>query len=158
MREIKLYFKISILIIVIISIVLTIFRVTFYFIAESTPENSFLYIMIKNRDLNFRTIYNLMDNGLFNYYKEHPLIEKKALYLYFWYFLFYPFHVIPFEISIYIWDLLRLISTIYIISNIKKITEDEKDILFFYLFCIIGYFADMYLNNTNWLIQLLLST
>ena len=157
MRELKVYLKIFVILILIISVVLTIFRLAFYFI-DSFPssDNSFLYLMVRNRDLNFRTLYNLMDNGLIEYYQENPITGDKAKYLYFWYFIFYPMYLIPYGISVYIWDLLRLISTIYIILNVKKITENENDILIFLVFCSIGYFADMYLNNTNWLVQLLL--
>ncbi len=34
--------------------------------------------------------------------------------------------------------------------------SDNRELYFFFLFSAIGYFTDMYLNNTNWLIQLLL--
>jgi hypothetical protein len=113
-------------------------------------------LLVSNRDLNFKTNYDLMSNGVFHYYEENPLLDEKAIYLYFWYFIFYPFYILPYEISLYLWDLLRLSSAIYIALKIEKITSDNRELYFFFLFSAIGYFADMYLNNTNWLIQLLL--
>jgi hypothetical protein len=152
----KPYVLIYIFVIILISIVLIALRIIFYIFHDELSGIFFLELLIKNRDLNFQTNYNLMYNGIFHYYEDNPLIDQKALYLYFWYFIFYPFHVIPIGISIYIWDLLRLVTTIFIVINIKKIIESKRDLLFFLLFSGIGYFADMYLNNTNWLIQLFL--
>lgn len=157
MKKKKKYTPIYISLIILITVILTGLRIIFYLISvETLPENSFLYIIGRNRDLNFRTLYDLMDNGIFHYYRENPITQDKALYLYFWYFFFYPFYAIPLEISIYIWDLLRLFSTIYIATIINKITENQREISIFFILNSIGYFADMYLNNNNWLIQLLL--
>ncbi|MFX1375142.1 MAG: hypothetical protein ACFFA0_04965 [Promethearchaeota archaeon] len=152
----KPFVLIYILIIVIITIILTSLRIIFYIYQDELSDSFFFELLNKNRDLNFETYYNLMENGLIHYYDSNPLIEEKALYLYFWYFIFYPFHVVPLEISIYFWDLLRLVTTIFIAINIKKISGNNRDLLFFFLFAGIGYFADMYLNNSNWLIQLFL--
>jgi len=134
MKEKKKYSQIYIYLIILITVILTGLRIIFYFISvETLSENNFLYIIIRNRDLNFRTLYDLMDNGIIHFYRENPITQDKALYLYFWYFFFYPFYTIPFEISIYIWDLLRLFSTIYIATSINKITEDQREISFFFL-------------------------
>ena len=54
------------------------------------------------------------------------------------------------------WDVLRFLSTIYIAIKIKNLTENGKTLIYFFFFSACGYFADMYLNNTNWLIQLFL--
>ncbi|MFX0070397.1 MAG: hypothetical protein ACFFAO_04830 [Candidatus Hermodarchaeota archaeon] len=157
MKERNIFYLPYVYCIVYITFVLTFLRIGFYFLhGDLSYSNFFIYIMEKNRDSNYRTIYDIMENGVFEYYKENPLIEGNAIYLYFWYFMFYPFYIIPFEISVYIWDLLRLATVIYIARNIEKITESKQDILFYFIFSGIGYFADMYLNNTNWVIQFLL--
>ena len=150
------YTLLNIFIVIIITIALIILRIIFTFFQEELSGIFFIDLLMKNRDLNFRTNYDLMQNGIFNYYEENPLINGTAIYLYFWYFIFYPFYIIPFEISIYIWDMLRFISMIYITINIYKIVQNRKDLLIFFVFSSIGYFADMYLNNTNWVIQLFL--
>jgi hypothetical protein len=152
----KPYLLIYILIIIIITTTLTTLRIIFYFFQDEATGLFFIDLLIKNRDLNFKTNYNLMDNGLFQYYEENPLLDKQALYLYFWYFIFYPFHIMPLEVSIYLWDLLRLVTTIFIAIKIKRMINSNRDLIFFFLFSGIGYLADMYLNNTNWLIQLFL--
>ena len=150
------YILIYILIIILITAVLIALRIIFLFFQEETPGLFIIDLLIRNRDLNFKTNYNLMHNGIIHYYEVNPLMNETAIYLYFWYFIFYPFYIIPQEISLYVWDLLRIITTIYIAINISKIIENRRDLLFFFLFSGIGYFADMYLNNTNWIIQLLL--
>ncbi len=132
------------------------FRILFSLFQEELSGMFLFELMMKNRDLNFITNYNLMSNGLIRYYEVNPLTTKPAIYLYFWYFIFYPFYVIPLEFSLYLWDLLRFLSTIYIAINIRKLNPDRRDHLFFFLFSGVGYCFDMYLNNTNWLIQLLL--
>jgi len=150
------YILFYILIIILITVVLIAFRIIFFFFQDEPQSLFIIDLLMRNRDLNFKTNYDLMHNGIINYYEENPLISDLAIYLYFWYFIFYPFYIIPLEISVYVWDLLRIISTIYIAINISKIIKNRRDLLFFFLFSGIGYFADMYLNNTNWIIQLLL--
>ncbi|MFX1273423.1 MAG: hypothetical protein ACFFBP_15450 [Promethearchaeota archaeon] len=157
MEELKKYKNIFLIIIIVITIILIILRIIFYFIQIVSPsDNLFFYVLIRNRDLNFKTLYTLMDNGIFDIYKENPLTGDKMIYLYYWYFIFFPFYLIPLDISVYVWDVLRLFTTIYIVLNIEKITQNKEDMLFFFIFCSLGYFADMYLNNTNWLILLFL--
>lgn len=155
-EERESYLLIYILIIIMITTVLIVLRIIFYFFQEDSSGLLIFDLLMRNRDLNFRTNYDLMHNGIIQYYEDNPLVNEKAIYLYFWYFIFYPFYIIPLEISIYLWDLLRFISTIYIAIKIKKLVKSRKDLLFFFLFSGIGYFADMYLNNNNWIIQLLL--
>ncbi|MHA1343202.1 MAG: glycosyltransferase 87 family protein, partial [Promethearchaeota archaeon] len=60
------------------------------------------------------------------------------------------------DVGVYIWDILRILATIYVAKNIHKITENEKDQIFFFVLSGIGYFSDMYLNNINWLLMLFL--
>ncbi len=138
------------------TLVLICSRIVFYYFQDELSGFFFMDLLMRNRDLNFKTNYDLMHNGLFHYYKENPLLDEKAIYLYFWYFIFYPFYILPYEISLYLWDFLRLTSAIYVSLKIVKITSNKRELYFFFLFSAIGYFADMYLNNTNWLIQLLL--
>jgi hypothetical protein len=107
-------------------------------------------------DVDYRTLYDLMKGGLPEYYNQVTIAGYRAIYLYFWYFIFYPFSVIPLEIGVYIWDILRLITAIYIAKEIYKITEDKKDLIAFFILNGLGFFADAYLNNTNWLLGLLL--
>ena len=150
------YVLFYILIIILISAFLVALRIIFYFFQEESSGLFIIDLLMRNRDLNFKTNYDLMHNGIIHYYENNPLLDEKAIYFYFWYFIFYPFYMIPLEISLYIWDLLRLFTMIYIAVNIHKIIENRRDLLFFFLFSGIGYFADMYLNNTNWIIQFLL--
>ena len=132
-----------------VAIILIIMRIIFD-LSETFYELSLL------RDVDFKTLYDLQENGLFEYY-DHPSIAGfRALYLYFWYFLFYPVYLLPPEIGVYVWDGLRLLSSIYIAKNIYKITENSLDIILFFILSGLGFFADMFLNNTNWLLQLLL--
>jgi len=149
------YFLIYLIIVILITSVLIALRIIFHVFQEGSTESFFIDLLIRNRDLNFKTNYDLMNNGFIQYYKENPLTNEKAIYLYFWYFIFYPFYSLPLEVSVYIWDLLRFISTIYVAIKLKNLIKTKRDLLYFLLFSGIGYFADMYLNNTNWLIQLL---
>ncbi len=134
--------------IIVVTIILVMLRVVFYFFDDAF----FAY----NRDIDFETLYILMDNGLMDYYKESSIGGFRAYYLYFWYFLFFPIYLFPFEIGVYIWDAFRLISAIYIAKNVDKITDNGTDKVIFLIMNGIGYFADAYLNNTNWLLNLLL--
>ena len=150
------YILIYVLIVIIITAVLIALRIIFYLFQEDSSGLFIIEVLMRNRDLNFKTNYDLMRNGVIHYYDYNPLINGTAIYLYFWYFIFYPFSIIPLEISLYIWDLLRFISTIFIAIKISNIIENRRELLIFFLFSGIGYLADMYLNNTNWLIQLFL--
>lgn len=145
-----------IIFVIITTLVLVCSRIVFYYFQDELSGFFFMDLLMRNRDLNFKTNYDLMHNGVFNYYEENPFLDEKAIYLYFWYFIFYPFNILPYEISLYLWDFLRLTSAIYISLKIVKITSNKRELYFFFLFSAIGYFTDMYLNNTNWLIQLLL--
>ncbi|MFW9864680.1 MAG: hypothetical protein ACFFEN_01150 [Candidatus Thorarchaeota archaeon] len=144
---------IYILFIIMITAVLISLRIIFIYM-QGKPSTSFFFdLLIHNRDLNFKTNYELMQNGIIHYYDEQALIDERAIYIYFWYFIFYPFYLMPLNISLYIWDLFRIISTIYIAIKISKIIKLKRDLLFYFLLSGIGYIADMYLNNTNWIIQ-----
>ena len=144
----KSYYNYYIYLIIGISIFFIIER---FIINSLDSSNSFINLLQEGRDADFRIIYHYMDSGLINMYEDIG-----NLYLYFWYFLFFPFYLIPFEISVYIWDVLRLVSSIYIIKQFHKITDNRKDLIFFIIFNTIGFIGDSILNNTNWLVQFLL--
>jgi len=132
-----------------ITIILIILRILFN-LSGIYNEQVFL------RDVDFKTLYDLEGNGLIEYYDYPSIAGFRALYLWFWYFLFYPIYLLPIGIGVFVWDVLRLISSIYIGKNIYKITENTYDIVIFFILSGLGYFADAYLNNTNWLLQILL--
>lgn len=132
--------------IIIITIVLIVLRVLFYFLRSD--EN---LIITGGRDADFILIKGMMDSGLVNFYNN-----TRMPYLYYWYFIFFPVYILPTVIGVYVWDVLRLISVIYIAKNLNQVTDDDKDLLFFFLFSGVGYIIDTFLNNNNWLILLLL--
>ena len=125
-----------------------ILRAVFYF--EDGGRYEFL------RDVDFRTFHNLLGNGIIDYYKHNSIDGYRGIYLYYWCFIYYPIWVLPAEIGLYVWDALRLIATLYIAKNLYKITEKKADLIAFFILSSIGYFADAYLNNSNWLLLLLL--
>jgi hypothetical protein len=94
-------------------------------------------------------------NGLLNIYDPNG-DYLPANYLYHWYVFFYPFSLIDMSVSVYIWDILRIISCYYVGKNITKITKNEKYILTFYVLTIIGYVFDADYGNNNFLVLLLL--
>ena len=106
------------------------------------------------RDVDYYMRLEEVNNGLFEFY--NPDKDFPAVYLYYWYFMFLPMSVIPTEIGLYIWDGLRLISTIYVMKNVPKITDNQRDLFIFYGGTLFGYFLDGYFNNCNFIIQLLL--
>ncbi len=106
------------------------------------------------RDVDYYMRFEEVKNGLFDFY--NPDKDFPAVYLYYWYFIFFPMSLIPTEIGLYIWDGLRLISTIYVMKKVPKITDNPKDLFVFYGGTLVGYLLDGYFNNCNFLIQLLL--
>ncbi len=153
-NEKKPFLKLYLCVIISITITLLILRVVFSYISYS--EFGKYGDMIEARDVDFRILYALMRRGIFKYYNIDYILFQRALYLYHWYFIFFPFYLIPLDISVYIWDALRFISTIYIANNIYKITNKRSNVFYLFFFTGTGYFVDMYLNNTNWLITFLI--
>lgn len=143
-KSIQMYYIYGI---IVITVILMIIRISIYFIELDDIATTLVF---GGRDADLHLLFNSMDDGLVNFY------ESENPYLYFAYILFFPIYIIPFEISVYIWDFLRLISVIYIVKNIYKITDDKNDLYVFYFFSIIGYLVDGFLNNSNWLILFLL--
>ncbi len=110
------------------------------------------------KDIDFKILIAGMDNDLINFYDPVAISDWPPYYLYFWYFIFYPIYIIPYNtiIGIYIWDVFRLFLTIIVIKESPKVFKSKKDLLIFYLMCIIGFSIDAYYNNVNFLILFLL--
>ena len=150
----KPFLGLNVIVIILITIVVTSFRVATYFVPLD-PANIFTTALI-GKDMDFKILRTWMDNGLHGMYIPPPGYIFGHFYLYHWYFIFFPFYYLPFDISVYIWDALRLIAVFYMAINIYKITTDKKEILLFVVFSAIGIAVDTFYNNSNWLIQLLL--
>ncbi|MFX1591816.1 MAG: glycosyltransferase family 87 protein [Promethearchaeota archaeon] len=136
--------SIFIYIIIIITIFLIILRIVFYFYSE----NVFAIL----RDYDYRIFVYENSLGIIDFHKP----GEGTFYLYYWYYIFLPFSLIPTEIGVYIWDIARLIAVIYVFKNIDRISSEKKNIIVFLILSTIGYFADAYLNNSNWIVLLLL--
>jgi len=143
-----LYFIYFFTIITITLIILRIF-LHFYVISEWIQ---------KTKDIDFYILIEGMDNGLVDFYNTVGITHWPPYYLYFWYFIFYPIYIIPYNtiIGVYIWDVLRLVLTIIVVKESPKVFKNKKDLLIFYLMCIVGYSIDAYYNNVNFLILFLL--
>jgi len=146
--SIHLYF---IYLFVIITITLIILRILLYLfeISEWIQDT---------KDIDFNILIEGMNNGLIDFYDVIPGLDWPPYYLYFWYFIFYPIYIIPFNsiIGVYVWDILRLVLTILIIRESPKVFKNRKDLLIFYVLSIIGYSIDAYYNNVNFLISFFL--
>lgn len=134
-----------------ITITLIILRIFLYFFEISS--------WIQNtKDIDFKILIEGMDNGLIDFYNTIGITDWPPYYLYFWYFLFLPIYIIPYNIitGVYVWDVLRLILVILIIKESPKVFKNKKDLLIFYILSIIGYIIDAYYNNVNFLISFFL--
>lgn len=129
----------------IITIILIILRIFFLNISEWIQET---------KDIDFKILIDGMKNGLVNFYDPVAISDWPPYYLYFWYFIFFPIYIIPYNtiIGVYIWDVLRLILTILVIRESPKVFKNKKDLLIFYTMGIIGFSIDAYYNNVNFLI------
>ncbi|MBY9011897.1 MAG: DUF2029 domain-containing protein [Candidatus Lokiarchaeota archaeon] len=109
-----------------------------------------------SRDIDFRILLLGLKNGLLNFYDQITLPEGvpdwPPYYLYFWYFIFYPMGLIPFEIGVYAWDILRLVISSYIVLKAFKIIKNRTNLLWFYFTIAVGFFIDGWYNNCNFLI------
>jgi len=135
----------------IITAVLIIIRIISYFFEISPWVEA-------TKDIDFKILIEGMDNGLIDFYDPISISDWPPYYLYFWYFLFFPIYIMPFNVSIgvYIWDVLRLILTIVVVRKAPTIFKNKKDLLIFYIFGSIGYTIDAYYNNVNFIIVFLL--
>ncbi|MFW9952143.1 MAG: hypothetical protein ACFFKA_18635, partial [Candidatus Thorarchaeota archaeon] len=72
------------------------------------------YLIEISRDVDFNILLRGLKNGLIDFY--NPIVMPPGIpdwppyYLYFWYFMFYPMGLLPFEVGVYIWDAFRLIT------------------------------------------------
>lgn len=130
---------------IIITIILTIIRIFLYF----NDSNYFIY---SRRDYDFIILREGIHNGLINFYDPIEGSAWPPYYLYFWYFMFYPMYLLPIEIGLYLWDILRLISVVYVFFKAKELFENRTDLIIFYILSCIGYSVDAYFNNVNFLI------
>ncbi len=130
---------------IIITIILTIIRIFLYF----NDSNYFIY---SRRDYDFIILREGIKNGLINFYDPIEGSAWPPYYLYFWYFMFYPMYLLPIEIGLYLWDILRLISVMYVFFKAKELFESRTDLIIFYILSCIGYSVDAYFNNVNFLI------
>ncbi|MFX1447259.1 MAG: glycosyltransferase family 87 protein [Promethearchaeota archaeon] len=109
-----------------------------------------------SRDVDFQILLLGLKNGLVNFYD--PVIVPEGVpdwppyYLYFWYFIFYPMGLIPFEIGVYIWDVFRLLISSYIVLKGFKIIKSRTNLLWFYFTILVGFIIDGWYNNCNFLI------
>ena len=133
----------------IITIILIILRIFFLDMFEWVNET---------KDIDFKILIEGMNNGLVNFYEHPEELKWPPYYLYFWYFIFYPVYVIPYNtiIGVYVWDILRLVLTILVIRESPKVFKNQKDLLIFYLMSLIGFSIDAYYNNVNFLISFFL--
>lgn len=113
-------------------------------------------ILDGSRDVDFKILLLGLKNGLIDFYD--PVMVPEGVpdwppyYLYFWYFIFYPMGLIPFEFGVYIWDILRLVISSYIVLKGFKIIKNRTNLLWFYFTMAVGFLIDGWYNNCNFLI------
>jgi len=134
--------------VILISIIYILIRIYFYFY-----QNSIIYEL---RDSDFIILWEHHQRGLFDYYNNVSSYGFAQYYLYYWYFISYPFFLLPPAVGVYIWDIFRIIVTIYIARKILEMDENTEDLLVFFILSFLGYQADFYMNNSNWIIYLFL--
>jgi len=109
-----------------------------------------------SRDVDFEILLLGLKNGLVNFYDPVAVPEGvpdwPPYYLYFWYFIFYPMGLLPLDVSVYIWDVLRLITSSYIVIKGFKIIKNRTNLLWFYFTIAVGFLIDGWYNNCNFLI------
>jgi hypothetical protein len=113
--------------IIITAIIFMIFKILF-------PYFDFPFFMEGPFDADFNILIDHMKGGLAHFYDEDKKVA--AIYLYYWYFIFLPFYIIPPQISVYLWDFLRLVTYLYVINNIHKISKKDFAI---YTFILLSY-------------------
>jgi len=138
-----------IILLVLITIFLFITRILFNIF-------EFPLLLDGSRDVDFKILLEGLKNGLVHFYDSVPVPpgvpDWPPYYLYFWYFLFYPMNLFPFEVGVYIWDVLRLISSSYIVLKGFKIIKNRTNLKWFYFTMGVGFFIDGWYNNCNFLI------
>ncbi|MCK4384388.1 MAG: DUF2029 domain-containing protein, partial [Candidatus Lokiarchaeota archaeon] len=138
-------------------IFMTVFLIIARIVLNFIDIPSFLY---NSRDVDFRILLLGLKNGLINFYQEIEFTEEvpdwPPYYLYFWYFIFYPMGLMPFDISVVIWDMLRLVISSYLVLKGFKIIKIRLNLLWFYLTIFVGFLIDGWYNNCNFLIMFFL--
>jgi hypothetical protein len=142
----KKYFIFIIIAITIVLIALRILIDLFEF-----PE-----LMEISRDIDFFILQEGFKNGLINFYDPIDLPEDipnwPPYYLYYWYFVFFPIGIIPFNIGVYIWDILRLLCASYVVIKAYDMFKSRNDIFLFFIMLVIGFTIDAWFNNCNFVI------
>jgi len=132
--------------------------ITIFLFISRTLVNlvDFPFILDGSRDVDFKILLLGLKNGLVNFYD--PIVVPEGVpdwppyYLYFWYFIFYPMGLVPFEVGVYIWDILRLITSSYVVLKGFKIIKNRRNLLWFYFSIATGFLIDGWYNNCNFLI------
>ncbi len=143
------FHQMFICILITVTITLITFRILFSLF-------EFPQIIETAKDYDYNLLIRGMDNGLVNFYDPVEGSDWPPYYLYFWYFLFYPMYLLPVEIGVVIWDLLRLIIGIFIADEAPKIFKRQTDLFIFYVLSSISYGLDAFYNNCNFLITFFL--
>lgn len=107
----------------------------------------FPFLFAASKDNDFRNLVRWNQEGLANY---------PPYYLYYWYFIFYPFGILDLFISATIWDILRLIVTSYVAYKIYSVVTYRIDQEVIYILIYIGFLNDGHYNNCNFVIMLFL--
>jgi len=123
------------------------------------PFLNFSYLITYSKDIDFHILYEGFQNGLIDFYKPidfenlpEGVPNWPPYYLYYWYFIFFPVAILPPEIGLYVWDILRIIFTCIVVAEAPKMFKNKNDRFMFYLLLFIGYLIDVWYNNTNFLI------
>ena len=141
-----------------IVILFTIIRILNYYI-------EFPDFIALSKDIDFKLlILGYEQNGLIDFYiplEELPswMPEWPPYYLYFWYFIFLPMGWFTSEflpISLLIWNVLSVGLVIFVGIRCYDRFENEKDMLIFFTFMLVGYIIDCWYGNSNFLIFLFL--
>ncbi len=147
-KRLALYFKIFATFIILISVALIIISVLdfFFYLTEDIEIH---------KDADYFLRLNELKDGLLNVYD--PTGKRFApIYLFHGFLIFYPFTFIPPIIGLFIWDALRIIAFLYVGKRVTEFTKNERILLIFYFLNLLGYFFDLYFNNSNFLILIFL--
>ena len=113
-----------------------------------------------SKDIDFKLLILGQKNGLLDFYIpiDVPswMPEWPPYYLYFWYFIFLPMGWFPLPISLLMWNVLSVGLVIFVGIRCYDRFENEKDLLIFFTFMLVGYIIDCWYGNSNFLILLFL--
>lgn len=154
-KSLPLYLKGFFGIFIVLTIYFIIVRILLFYTHFDTPLINF------EKDTDLRIQYELMKGGLENFYSTSNYYEDDigrwvSVYLYYWYFIFYPIQLIPMDIMVFIYDFLRLIIGIYVLMKVYEMANEKKNFKWFLFVYSVGFWYDGFLNNFNFLLQFLL--